>query len=461
MPLSLLKKSFIYIIFLTNFASFVHSAEEWGWRQSLNVDVRTDDRSLKIIETNNLHHQMYALETLISPYVQYSGHHKNTGHPANICIGAITLLVQCSPDLVCSVTIPVQNELNEKIIFCSQKNSKLHSSFLATEKLSFSPEDSHPENATLQNFLETLKHPKFASYDSHHSALKKSRKEDSLAENPKLTDMFSKKRPSNASSEGGASSIASSGVFGMKFQHTEQKMVYYLLQNNGRKLRDHIHHALTILSPAITNIPSYYNNIVGLILHVHTRLDVCENCNDSLVLFRKNALAILNAPIAEDEETDRKAAAFSVEHPNQNTIDIPTINASVLVTVSSRARNDTNREITGYDDYWKGSHDLKKHGHMTIQLKPAAEIRELELNNDLKDSNLNSESSKDIEIINIDVDSTMKETASTAYMLCTTTSDSTTSDSAASSSGIIVNYAYPSPNCHSIFPDVLQRFVFN
>lgn len=418
------KYFFLFVILLIKLASYLHSSEEWGWRENLDVDVIISGQLLSTIHTNELHHAMYTFEKKLSPYVKFSG------HPANICMGAITLLVQCSSDRVYSITIPIQNERYEKIVFCSQKNSKLHSIVPSDERFVFSPKEGRPEDEDMQNFLGKIGHPELIGASTF--ALKKYRRVgDSLVEETKIVESSSKKRPSIASSDGGKSSIASSGGFAMKFQHTEQKLIYYLLNNNGEKLRNHIHQALAkIYPPASYNFSNYYGNIVGLILHVHTRLDVCSNCNDSLVLFRKKALEILNTLPNEDAGSEEASALTSTKDIVQN---IPTIEAPVLVTVSSRARNDTNREMAGYDEYWNGAHDRKNHGHLNIQLKQEALIRRIDLREDL-------ERIDGIELINTQLESPMKK------------------ESSEESSAI--DYTNPSPNCHSIFPDVLQRFVF-
>lgn len=101
-------------VFLAVFMSTLSASTEWGWRERLDVDVRTFSRSLKIINTHVVHHEMYQLETQISPYVQFSG------NPANVCMGAITLLVQCSANTIYPVTIFIKNKV-EKLFFVANK----------------------------------------------------------------------------------------------------------------------------------------------------------------------------------------------------------------------------------------------------------------------------------------------------------------------------------------------------
>ena len=438
------KKMLFSVILLANLTSYLHSSMEWGWRENLNVDVITSGHLLKTINTHNLHRDMYELEVLVAPYVKYSD------HPANICMGAITLFVQCSSDVVCCLTIPITNEEDKRIIFCSQKAARLHPGLTVHESISFSPKDSHPKDDILHNFLTSLGHPKL-NYSSSKKYIKTEgiKNEATSSMYPKVSSSL--KRSSDADSESGKFSTTSSVGFRKDFQHTEQKLVYYLFKNNAKILRDHIHCALVKIYPtASDNFSLYYNNIVGLILHVHTRLDVCENCNDSLVLFRKNALTILNTPPEgyisseeahiEDYSTTEGAKGIAVaggekfataSAPSNHIVPaFPIINAPVLVTVSSRARNDTNREIAGYDEHWEGSNDKKMRGHINLLLKPAEKIVELTVGEVLEG----------IEVININPSSTLKKGVSSAVSA--------------------VDYTYPAPNCHSIFPDVLQRFAF-
>ena len=430
------------VILLANLTSYLHSSMEWGWRENLNVDVITSGHLLKTINTHNLHRDMYELEVLVAPYVKYSD------HPANICMGAITLFVQCSSDVVCCLTIPITNEEDKRIIFCSQKAARLHPGLTVHESISFSPKDSHPKDDILHNFLTSLGHPKL-NYSSSKKYIKTEgiKNEATSSMYPKVSSSL--KRSSDADSESGKFSTTSSVGFRKDFQHTEQKLVYYLFKNNAKILRDHIHCALVKIYPtASDNFSLYYNNIVGLILHVHTRLDVCENCNDSLVLFRKNALSILNTPpedyisfategtagIAMTSAAQEDIAGVVVDSvfatSTSTPSSLPIIDAPVLVTVSSRARNDTNREIAGYDEHWEGSNDKKMRGHINLLLKPAEKIVELTVGEVLEG----------IEVININPSSTLKKGVSSAVSA--------------------VDYTYPAPNCHSIFPDVLQRFAF-
>lgn len=421
-------------VLLSIFVTSSSSSSQWSWRERLDVNIIVSSQSLKIINTHDLHYDMYQLETQIMPYVQF------TGNPANICMGYITLLIQCSPETVCPVTIPVQNESNEIIIFCSQQNSELHESLstadeLLLKKFSFSPADIHPSNKYLQTFLKELGHPKFNGHTTHAPSTKKHRKtkEESKTIENSADARPSLKRSSLVDSEAGfesAHSVTTNSNFAPTFQHTEQKLIYYLLKNNGEKLRSYIYKALMEISnnPDIQENPTlFFNNIVGLILHVHTRLDVCNNCNDSLVLFREKALSILNAPLAIQEEEKMFSSAAAAPAVSEDVLGVPMIDAPILVTVSSRARNDTHRETMGYDHYWEGSRDSKMHGHIVIQPKPADQIREITLK-------------KKLDLAKIIHIPSLKESVKVP-----------------SESGDLQE---TSANCHSIFPDVLQRFMF-
>ncbi len=173
-----LLRIFVSFCFFCN----VFATQNWGWRNSLDVQICTDDKRCALFNSHQLHEQRYREELRIAPYLW------SDDNLPNICLGNLTVLMQVGIQVI-PVTVPIQESLEKYIIFCSQKDAKLQNLIL-NQEFNFAPKKTHPRNIDLQPFLEHYDLLPKEDPDTSDLPLKKSSRSDQRAKQTAFEPIF-------------------------------------------------------------------------------------------------------------------------------------------------------------------------------------------------------------------------------------------------------------------------------